>query len=615
MKTIAISFALAILGLTQAQAQCSKEYELVWSDEFNESEIDSTKWGFERGDGSAYGINGWGNKELQYYREENTSISDGALQIKIDQETIPDDDWSTKDLDYTSAKLTTENLYAAEYGKVEASIKMPTGVGFWTAFWMLGDNHRQVGWPKCGEIDIMEWVGQGPENIRGTIFYEGTWPDNHTYGDYGLPEGQSFIDEFHTYSVEWEPNEIRWYVDDNLYSTVKASDIEPKEWVFNHPFYIILNCAVGGTGGGNVINAEWPQYMGVDYVRVYSLPTLVDSLSISGKPSVFENSQNVKYNTIYLPESTYQWSVPDDAQIISGQNTNSIQVDFGINPGYVKVVCENACTKLSDSIWVSLIKDGCEVVYDDVDSIRYVNYTATGTLTTEVENPQKDTINGSEKSLKYVRSEEETWDVLSITDVAIENAVLYENSEKFLFMDVFTDAPIDTKISIQLEQSGLNDASYPQGRRSSFTAYTIRQNGWQTLKFTFEQIISSQTKADQIDYLAVLIDPGDTSSNTYYLDNLRRINNDDDCDLPLSNKGVSINERVNVYPVPSENLVSVDAPWRIKSFKLVDENGQVVLHEYGKRTLNISGLPSGIFTLQLVFDDADQMVYKKIVKF
>ena len=222
--------------------------------------------------GSETGGGGWGNNELEYYtsRLQNASQQDGNLVIKVLEEKYTGSDGVTRN--YTSARLKTQGKFSQTYGRFEARIKIPRGQGIWPAFWMLGDDIDKPGWPDCGEIDIMENIGKEPALVHGTIHGPGYSGANGIGSPYALPSGQSFADDFHIFAVEWEPNAIRFYVDDHLYATRTPADL-PKgaKWVYDHPFFLLLNVAVGGGWPGNPdASTVFPQTMLVDYVRVYA---------------------------------------------------------------------------------------------------------------------------------------------------------------------------------------------------------------------------------------------------------------------------------------------------------------------------------------------------------
>ena len=239
-------------------------YELTWSDEFDGDAIDPANWTYDIGGW------GWGNGEAQYYtdRPKNGRVQNGLLVIESDFEQFEDNY-------YTSARLLTRGLQEFQYGYIEARIKVPAGAGTWPAFWMLGANFGRETedpsdseWPNVGEIDIMEYAGKEPDLVLGTIHGPGY------AGAAGLTRWnrQEFpiADDFHTFAVDWDENGIRWYFDDELFYDVTPDLVGEREWVFDQPFFIILNLALGGTIGGVIpFDAEFPQFMYVDYVRVY----------------------------------------------------------------------------------------------------------------------------------------------------------------------------------------------------------------------------------------------------------------------------------------------------------------------------------------------------------
>jgi beta-glucanase (GH16 family) len=242
----------------------AQNWTLVWSDEFNQangSSPDPAKWGCE------VGGTGWGNNELEYYtsRTNNTRIENGQLVIETRRE-------SYGGKDYTSARLLTKARGAWTYGRIEARIEIPRGQGIWPAFWTLGTNISSVGWPGCGEIDIMENIGREPGTIHGTIHGQGYSGGNGIGGPGALPGGAFFADDFHVYAIEWTTNQIQWFVDNHPYFTVTPANLPAgAPWVFTHPQYLLLNVAVGGNWPGNPdATTTFPQRMLVDYVRVYA---------------------------------------------------------------------------------------------------------------------------------------------------------------------------------------------------------------------------------------------------------------------------------------------------------------------------------------------------------
>lgn len=235
-----------------------RTWNLTWQDEFETAKIDLSHWVLD------VGYTGESNGELEIYtdRPTNAYIADGCLVIAAREEAY-------KGYRYTSARLSTRGLFSWTYGRIEARIKIPICQGLWPAFWMIGDDLATRGWPECGEIDIMEAIGRKSHAVRGTIHGPGYFRDDSIGADFIL-NGNKLVDEFHVYAVEWEQDEIRWYTDEKCYSTLTPSDV-PGKWVFDHPFYILLNLAVGGHWPGNPdMTTNFPQFMYVDYVRVYT---------------------------------------------------------------------------------------------------------------------------------------------------------------------------------------------------------------------------------------------------------------------------------------------------------------------------------------------------------
>jgi beta-glucanase (GH16 family) len=254
---------LAVLMCAAGALAQTADWKMVWNDEFDGSKLDPTKWVY------VTGANGFGNQELEYYtdRPQNLHLEGGMLVIQATQETYRGPDGGSRG--FTSARIQTKGKFAQAYGRFEARIKIPHGQGLWPAFWMMGDG--AAGWPANGEIDIMENIGREPSTVHGTIHGPGYSGVHGIGGPFSLPAGQRFCDDFHVYAVEWEPEAIRWYVDGAQYHSVMPSSLPAgAKWVYNHPFYLLLNLAVGGVWPGNPdATSEFPQTMQVDYVRVY----------------------------------------------------------------------------------------------------------------------------------------------------------------------------------------------------------------------------------------------------------------------------------------------------------------------------------------------------------
>ena len=247
-------------GTSDVAGPDESDWQLVWSDEFEGAAMqapDPANWTFDIG-------TDWGNQQLEWTtdRPENVSLDgNGNLVITARKEPF-------QGRAYTSARIKTQDRFEQRYGRFEARIKVPAGQGIWPAFWMRGSDIDQVGWPQSGEIDIMEFRGQEVNVLHGSIHGPGHFAGNAFTRRYVLPEGRLDSD-FHTYSVEWEPDEIRWYLDGELYHQARRGQV-PGEWVYDHEFFMILNVAVGGTFVGPVgPDLTFPRTMLVDWVRVH----------------------------------------------------------------------------------------------------------------------------------------------------------------------------------------------------------------------------------------------------------------------------------------------------------------------------------------------------------
>jgi beta-glucanase (GH16 family) len=226
---------------------------LIWSDEFDAPGApDPAKWGYDIGAG------GWGNNELQYYtnRLDNATVSNGTLKITAQRE-------SYSGSSFTSARLLSRNKFSFKYGRVDARAKLPQGAGTWPAIWMLGSNFGTVGWPACGEIDIMEHRGNDPNRIHGTVHYTG---NSGAGGIGGTTVSTNVSSTFHVYSVEWSDQYVKFLIDDVVFFSFSNSTTLP----FNQPFFLLLNVAMGGNFGGAVDAAFTSSAMEIDYVRVYN---------------------------------------------------------------------------------------------------------------------------------------------------------------------------------------------------------------------------------------------------------------------------------------------------------------------------------------------------------
>jgi len=246
-------FVILVSSFSFAQKE---ERKLVWQEDFNGNSLDLLVWNYELGDGCP-NICGWGNNERQVYTKDNHEIKDGFLIINTKKEANS----------YTSTRITTAQKKEFQYGRIEARAKVPTGNGIWPAFWMLGSNIKTVGWPKCGEIDILEYVGKEPKTVFTTLHTEDSHGNSINSKKTIIPDIEI---GFHIYAIDWSEEKIDFFVDNKLVYSFNPKDKNEKVWPFDQKFYIILNVAVGGNfGGPNVDDTIFPQQFIVDYIKVY----------------------------------------------------------------------------------------------------------------------------------------------------------------------------------------------------------------------------------------------------------------------------------------------------------------------------------------------------------
>ena len=232
---------------------------LLWNDEFDGSIVNQSDWTFETGNGCP-NICGWGNNELEFYTVDNSDVRDGLLTITAREETIQSNR-------YSSSRLKTQDKFAFTYGRVDVRAKLPSGRGIWPAIWMLGQNISSVGWPRSGEIDIMEMIGGTERTTHGTAHWANANGDRVMDGG-DRTIGVGLDEAFHVYTIIWDETAIRWFLDDNLYFTLDITG--PDKQAFHNPFFLLLNVAVGGDWPGSpTADTVFPTSMQVDYVRVF----------------------------------------------------------------------------------------------------------------------------------------------------------------------------------------------------------------------------------------------------------------------------------------------------------------------------------------------------------
>jgi beta-glucanase (GH16 family) len=336
----------AILLLFQFCELNAQEYDLVWSDEFNGSELDTSVWQYEIGGGP--------NNELQYYtaRPENLYVSGGNLTIKAIKE-------SYGGKNYTSARINSSGKFNFRYGKIEAYMKLTYGQGMWPAFWMLGEAFHEVGWPGCGEIDIMEQVGgitangKGDDVIHSTLHWGQIINNGHPYygQSYQLTEG-IFADEFHLVSTVWDKDFVRTYCDSILFFTIDLRNADFK--AFEKNFFIIMNLAVGGDWPGNPdATTVFPQTFELDYVRLYKSK---ETTTIEGPEEVYASDSSLQYSIFGGDDWTYEWLLPEGTSINGVTDSNVVNINWGCSQAELR--CHITSAIFDDTISLNIgVKD------------------------------------------------------------------------------------------------------------------------------------------------------------------------------------------------------------------------------------------------------------------
>ncbi|NND32943.1 MAG: family 16 glycosylhydrolase [Saprospiraceae bacterium] len=583
-----------LISYSFIKAQCP---QVVWEDNFDGSALDMTKWNIQLGDGCDLGICGWGNNELQFYQQENVEVSDGTLKIIAKRESVGNKA-------YTSARITSKGKGDWTFGRFEARLKTPSGKGMWPAFWMLSSTEPYGGWPQSGEIDIMELIGSEPDQVHGTIHFGSPAPNNRSAtSSFLLTEG-TFADRFHTFAIEWEGSQIRWIVDDFVYSTKISSVTGGSRWPFDHNFHFLLNLAVGGNwpgfpDGGTV----FPQQMEVDYVRVYDdfLPT------IKGSRFVEHQATSINYQVTNLPDgSNVSWSVPDGAQIIDGQGTASITVDWQAQGGLIIARYESPCQidSLLLQVAVAPVFEQQLVLENFDDPANLIYNSSTGMLVDEALNPDTNGVNASTLVGQYTRNSSELFDILVYDVEVLDNTGPFIEDEKRFFIDIYTDAPVGTLILLQLENSGRSQpGNYPVGRNSRFEAKTTKQGEWERLQLVFLDQPDVNTNNATIDQAILLFGSNTNLGSTFYFDNF-------DIHAPAETVGSRspINKPLHIYPNPTSDFIFLDGDLlpSIQSLSLINTNGQEV---YSLKNRNVK---KAISRLELAH--LDQGLYLIIVR-
>ncbi|HKK76472.1 MAG TPA: family 16 glycosylhydrolase [Saprospiraceae bacterium] len=594
--------AMVVFSPSFLVAQCPT---LLWSDEFSGTALDMDNWNFQTGDGCAEGICGWGNNELQSYQQNNVEVSDGTLKITARFENVDGKQ-------YSSGRINTKNKADFTYGRYESSIKLPGARGLWPAFWMLSTNEPYGGWPRSGEIDIMEFVSSKPKEVLGSIHYGDPFPNNQFQTEYLIKENGNFLDTFYNFAVEWEPGVIRFFVDDVLYGVKRASDVAPFRWPFDQDMHFLLNVAVGGSLGGSVVASDLPATMEVDYVRVYD----------GGKPylegdwKVNNREESVAFTIQQLTQGTQvTWTIPEDATIVSGQGTNQIRVDFGDQSGTVSATFNNGCEDQTISNFVTVGPPFARAFsFENFDDPGQATFAFSNGTLTEVANPDPDSINSSTLVGRYARSGGERYDVLIYDVNSISNAGVYLNEEQKLYMDVYTSAPIGTEILLQMETSRSMPNNFPTGRHSRFVTTVTENNQWHRLVFELLDRPDQFASSLDIQNIVLLFNSDSFTSDIYFFDNFDSYS----VGSVTNTRQRREISRLRVFPNPVSDLLNFSSPSnsRITFVELFSLQGKQVLRrkiQNQQGQIDISQLERGMYLLKAI-DEYGKTYTQKIMK-
>ncbi len=563
-----------------AQNTCE---QLVWSDEFEGTEINMDNWSFEIGDGCP-NLCGWGNGELQHYTNspENAYIENGNLVIRAMQNVGGSPE-------FTSTRLISRGKQSFASGRIEARIKLPQGQGMWPAFWMLPDEPKYGGWPLSGEIDIMEMVGFQPNTTHGTIHYGAMWPSNQYQGNSAQVNGGILADNFHTYSVEWSDEEIRWYFDGTLFSVKTPTNLGTFPWRYDQEYFILLNIAIGGYWPGYPdASTSFPQTMEVDYVRVYQTP---EDTFIVGPDFVVATDQSVEYNVPEFDGAEYTWSV-QNGTIVSGQGTTDIEVTWEEAEDHevaVEITYDGCAQTVTREVETG---EECKTIFTDFENIREAHWSWFNGGYSEQFVPFQNEVNSSFACAKYTRGTDGASGIRMTLD-GIANALDFESGQKTLSIQILSNAPIGTEFKLYLENHGMTNFPGLNGRRSSYSAVTTTQYEWETLYFTFDQVIDMNVSELEINHMTLQSSVAQNLPYVYYLDDLASYVTE--C-LPTSVENISAKTQTfNAYAI--EGGIEIQALSNGSAF-IFDLNGKQLTNELMQQgTSTRIQLASGVYIL------------------
>lgn len=573
-KLLYISILSFVISFNTAAQGCMN---LVWSDEFDTNGAPNPNvWGYDLGAG------GYGNNEIQNYTNnaENVRIENGILIIEAKKGATG----------WTSARLKSTGKKSFTYGRIEFRAKLPAGSGTWPALWMLGESVNSVGWPACGEIDIMEHVGKDPGKVHASI---------HTPSSYGATQNtgittvSSFSTDFHIYALEWTPDKMDFYVDNTLYYTYAPAVKNDQTWPFDKPAFIIMNVAMGGNWGsdskyesGGLKNGIDPNLtsvrMEVDYVRYYNTNA---KPTITGSTLINENQET----TFSVPSNSgtnYQWTVPSDAQVIAGQGTSAINVKWGTSSGNVSLSLDATCGVVNASPLMVRVKKL------PTDATYHVPIINNNTIIWEVIPTPDNSIslsNTSDWQIDYTINEPNNLPRLRYDFKSIVNLSNY----KYIGLSLKTESSNPPSV-VRLDMLDMN------GNNNQDNLFKITDFATDNAYHTYVGSIASGSIFDlgSVQQLIMYINYGlygQKGSGKFWINDVFFSTSN-----PLSTRFISQTDSYfKIYPNPATHFLRITAPEEISSVSLFNSLGKQMNVPLNYGEMNVDGLVPGIYFLQV----------------
>jgi len=455
-------------------------------------------------------------------------------------------------------------------------------------------------WPRSGEIDIMEWVGNTPLEAFGTIHFGNDFASRVFLSHVLRQELSPFSDDFHNFAVEWTDNQITWYIDGYEYGSRNRADVSPALWPFDRDFYFILNVAVGGTLGGQIDNTAFPTTMEVDYVRVYDMTPL----TLAGQRDVQEGDEET-YTLGNLPAgATVTWTGPEGADITPG--TSSASVVWSGTGGVLTASVTSDCGDFEVSTEVAVgPTTTVEFSFENFDDEALAIYEFSNGPLTEIDNPAPNDVNGSAKVGEYIRDGATQFDVIVYNVSTIENADDYISGDKSFTIDVWTAAPIGTEILLQLETASALPANFPVGRYVRLVATTTVQNEWERLTFVLLDQPDGSASPTSIVKMILLFNSNTFTGDTYFFDNLDSnapnpsgVFEVSQLDFPFTANPNPANERVQLrYDLPTGGPLNISL-FNVAGSRVQSQNLEAVRGE-NVTDLELGSLPAGVYFARL----------------